>query len=108
MAPHCKQNNLYKKYKNEEKKRGAQLGQHNNELQYKHKVIHTPSIAEIKKMKDTIITRLFIKTTNHRYQKVHKLRVKQEKSINNIISPNQGTMRTEINNKAISTFRENY
>ena len=99
-APHCDKNNLYEYYKNKEyKNRGSQSGQHNNELQYKHKVVPAPSITEIKERKDTIITRFFIKITNHRYQKVYKLRVEQQNTIHNIVSPNQGTMRTDIKEK---------
>ena len=79
--------------------RGSQSGQHNNDIQYKHKVIPAPSITEIKKRKETIITRFFIKNINHRYQKVNKLRADEQNNINNIISPIQGTKRIDINEK---------
>ena len=65
--------------------RGSQSLQHNNEIQYKHKDIPTPSITEIKKRKATIITRFFIKNINHRYQKVNKLRADEQNNINNIM-----------------------
>ena len=50
-------------------------------------------------MKETIITRFFIKNINHRYQKVNKLRADEQNNINNIISPIQGTKRIYINKK---------
>ena len=54
------------------------------------------------------MTRFFISNRNHQFQKLYKLRVEQQNNINNIISPIQGTMRTDINEKVIKNDRNIY
>ena len=78
------------------KQRGSHVGQLNNDLPYKHKVIPAPSIKEMKKRKETTITRFFVQKTNHRHQQVYESRTKEQNTINNIVSLKQGITRKKI------------
>ena len=55
-------NRSYESYKiKEDKKRGSQVGQQNNNLQYKHKVIPAPSINEINREKKQLLQDILLR-----------------------------------------------
>ena len=54
----------------------------------------------MKKRKETTITRYFVKNTNHRHQQVYKLRTEEQNNVNHIMSPKQGIIRKDTNDKA--------